>query len=91
MPKKDQKITLERLAQMIERGFADTVSRKEFHVFRDETEKGFVALENKFDALAHVLKLIQEELTLFRRQTDVEVLELRARVERLERKLGMAK
>lgn len=86
MPKK---MTLEKLAQMIQKGFADTATKAEFREIRERID----ALEKDtaygFDAVNQELKQIKERIQSL--DYGPEVHDLRIRVERLERKVGMRK
>jgi len=97
-PKKP--ITIDELAQMVERGFAETSSKKDTWLFREEVEQQFkvviedVALlrrdtEAGLSGIAATLKAIQGEIKELRAM-DAEMTALRLRVERLERKVGIS-
>jgi len=89
MPKK---ISVDELAQMSQRefaavheeikhGFEHTASKEDVRVLRNDMEAGF-------QAVTETMKTIVEKLDLVR--TDViEIHDLRARVERLEKKVGL--
>ncbi len=89
MPKK---ITIETLA---------TMSQREFTAIREEVSGGFAAvnnrldgMDNRFDSLDETLRLVRNDLKEIK--TDVATVhfdytELKTRVERLEKKVGLAK
>ena len=105
MTGKEKKITLEKLAKMIAKGF-DTTATKE------EMRRGFEAVDQRFEAVDEELKSIRSELGMFRDETvselkeiktvlgplvrtvaglEIDVNELRSRVARLEQKTGLSK
>jgi hypothetical protein len=64
-----RKTTLERLAQMVQRGFAETASRKEVQQFRDEVQERFKDVNQRFDSLAEILRLMQDDNKRFKEAT----------------------
>ena len=65
--------------------------RKEFQEFRVETESRFNGLENRMDALEHTLAEVLKAMREDRRETMLELQNLRERVMRLEKKAGFSR
>lgn len=89
-----KEITLEQLAQMIQRGFEEAASKKELQAVREDMVQRFQAVNNNIDALHSEIREIKLALPPLLRtvvQLEVEVTELRQRVIRLEKKAGLAK
>jgi len=85
---------VEDLAVMINRGFENTVSKREFTDFKEET-KGFqkVTLEEfgRLNAEIHDIKIALGPLARIAGDHEREIQELRFRMHRLERKVGLPK
>ena len=87
-----QEVTVDELAQMsqreftaireeIKQGFESTARKEDLRILRTDVEAGF-------QAVTETMKTIVEKLDLVR--TDIiEIHDLRARVERLEKKVGL--
>jgi len=105
---KNGKMTLEKLARMVQKGFEETATKKEFQALREEIDQRFQDMDRRFDeidihfqgvdnkinALHFEIKEIKSILPpLFKAmsQFDVEVVSLRQRVSRIEKKVGLAK
>lgn len=92
-----KKITLESLAQMIERGFEQTSTKEELHAVEhrlDGVEQQLDGVERKIDALdisVHEIKMVLPPLAHTVGRLEVEVIDLQSRVSRLEKKTGLAK
>lgn len=101
-------MTLEKLAQMVQRGFVETATKKELHALQEEMDQHFQAVDrrfdeidirfqavdNKIDALHFEIKEIKSILPpLFKAmsQFDTEVVSLRQRMSRVEKKVGLSK
>jgi archaellum component FlaC len=94
-----KKITIEKLAEMSQREFtairgevAEGFARVDKRF--DGMEKRIDGLDNKFDNLAEVLRLMHADLKEIK--SDVQLVhfdytELKTRVERLEKKVGLSK
>jgi len=101
MTPKKKKITLEGLARMIQRGFEDTATRGDLEGVRSEIrdlttrlDRFETYVEGRFDTLEGEVVRIREEVKLLRKDlgnNEVNLHDLRSRVERLEKKLGLAK
>ncbi|GEM_PF-1793504 len=88
---KEEKMTLDKLAE---------VSQKEFVAIRSEMQDGFAAvdsrfdgLDKKFDNLTEILRLMQADLKEIKsdvQTVNLDYAELRTRVERLEKKVGLS-
>jgi len=92
-----KEVTIEKLAEMIAKGFETTATKEEIghlvtkeefrhlaedvRILRRDTESGF-------SEIIGALKSIQNEITDLKK-LDLEVVELRRRVEQLEKKLGV--
>ncbi|MDO8516337.1 MAG: hypothetical protein Q7S28_03745 [bacterium] len=88
----NEKMNIEKLAQMSQGEF--TAIRGEAAEFRQETNENFRVMRNDmeagFQSVSHGMKLILDKLNSL--QNDViETHDLRSRVERLEKKVGLAK
>ena len=89
---KNGKMTIEKLAQM---------SQHEFVAIRSEVKEGFNAVgrrfdatDNKFDALIEILKTMRDDMKEVKEGTltiHEDYGELRARVSRLEKKVGLSR
>lgn len=108
MKKKEQKkkITLDGLAMMVGKGFAEMDKRfegvekrfegvdKRFDEFKIYVDKRFDIIENELFAMGEVLKLLREDVKEIRNEQialQLEVRDLRERVAFLERKLGVSR
>lgn len=86
---------------MIQRGFEDTATRGDLEGVRSEIRDLTTRLdrfekyvEGRFDTLEGEVVRLREEVKLLRKdlgKNDVDLHDLRSRVERLEKKLGLAK
>lgn len=84
-----KKITLEKLAHMIQRGFADTASQKEMDARFKSVDERLDSVNDRLDSLAEILRLMQEEGKRFRESTEAEIMDLWEHMRRLERKVGL--
>jgi len=82
-------MTLEKLAQMVERGFAETALRGDIHKLEERIGALEKSVEYGFDRVDEAIKSIREELK--RIDQTVEVYDLEVRVGRLERKANLRK
>jgi len=94
MATKDGKITLEKLARMVERGFSETkaemlATRTDVHKFEQRIDALEKTTEYGLDGIAETLKSIREEMKTLDRSAEVHDLEVR--VGRLERKVSLKK
>jgi hypothetical protein len=96
MMKKKEKINLEKLARMVERGFA--ASSRDLQDFRAETSRDSEATANRFSGVLNRLDAIEQHLVFMRtemkdlqRDTHGEIIDLRDRVIRLEKRAGLRK
>lgn len=87
-----ENITLENLAEMSQREFeairAEMATKQELQEFREEAAQQFDGMHDRFDALAETLKLLREDIKALDVRKDI--LELRERIERLEKKVGLS-
>lgn len=101
-----QKITPDKLGQMcqreflslhqkIEEGFKETVERFEKIDERFERiDERFDIVDKRFDALIEILRTMRDDIKEIKsdvKTVGYDYLELRTRVERLEKKIGLAK
>jgi len=81
-------ITIEQLARLCQHEFKSI--RAENDEMRTDILSGFGSMENKFDALAQVLRDTRDDIKDLKRNA-VDVLDLELRVKRIERKIGLKK
>ncbi len=103
-----EKMTLEKLARMIQIGFEETAGKKELQALREEMDERFHGMDKRFDEIdAHFqdvdnkinalhfeikeIKSILPPLFKAMSQFDVEVVSLRQRMSRIEKKVGLSK
>jgi len=96
-----EKMTLEKLARMIQIGFEETASKKELQALREEmderfeqVDQRFQGMDNKIDALYFEIKEINSVLPpLVRAMShfEGEMLNFRQRLNRVEKKVGLSK
>ena len=81
------------LAQMTEREFTAVHAEMRDGFARVHEDLGILRrdMEVGFHEVAEVLKLIREDLREFKTDTDTELQNLRARLDRLEKKVGLSK
>lgn len=99
----EKKMTLEKLAEMVARGFAGTDERSkqlatkaDLLAFREEVEERFNKIENDISWIHGSMDVLRRELADIKEKLDQvvyrhELEQLRERVDKLERKLGFAK
>ena len=86
MAKKIQKMTIERLARISQREFASIGERfdkvdDEINLLRRDMDAGFLGVSQGMKTILAKLNEIQEDV--------IEIHDLRSRVERLEKKVGL--
>jgi hypothetical protein len=86
-----KKMTLEKLAQMVQRGFSESASKKEIQQFREEVGERFDIVDRQSDSLANILRLMQDDNKRFKDETQAEIYDLWEHLRRLERKVGLRK
>jgi hypothetical protein len=85
MARKNGKMDLEKLARMVEHGFSEIATNFTL------VEERFNIVDKRFDSLAEILRLMQDDNKRFKETSQVEILELWEHVRRLERKVGLRK
>ena len=83
-------MTIEELARLTQEEFIST--HKEIGDLKTEIREGFVGMENKFDSLTTIIMAVRDDLKEIRRntaETQVELIDIRRRVARLEEKAGI--
>ncbi len=96
-----KEITLEKLAQMIQRGFEEAATKKELQALREDIDQRFEDMEQRFQAVNNNIDALHSEIREIKlalppllrtvAQLEVEVTDLRQRISRLERKAGLTK
>ena len=94
-----EKITLEQLAQMIQRGFEETSRKEDVSSFREEVTEHFEDVDSHFKAVEQRLDSIDGEIKEIKivlgplaravAQMEVDISTLRSRIDRLERRFGL--
>lgn len=100
-PTKNGKMTLEKLAQMVQRGFEEVngkfefvATKKEIQAIRKEMDQRFQGVDNKIDALYLEVKEIKSVLPPLVRAMghfEGEMLNFKQRLLRVEKKVGLSK
>lgn len=89
--KSDVTQLIEDLARIVKLGFDDTASKQELGALRHRMEVGFSAVADEFNLVRGDLRELKLTRDIISRAVAGEIAEIRNRVSRIERKVGLAK
>lgn len=94
MVKRKKKTTdelIEELARNVKRGFDEMATRQELLSLEKRVETGFRVMEENFRIVRDELRELKLTRDLISRAVASEISELRSRISRIEKKVGLAK
>jgi predicted nucleic acid-binding Zn-ribbon protein len=94
MKKRKKALTIDDLALMIQSGFEEAATKLEIQTLTTRLDRFEKYIEGRFDTLEGEVVRIREEVKLLRKDlgnNEIDLHDLHSRVERLEKKLGLAK
>lgn len=91
----EKKVTLETLAEMVQRGFEETATKAELRSFREYVDERFNKVDDDIHWIHGSLELIQREIADIKEKLNNvvyrhELEALRERIAQLERKTGLS-